>query len=155
ATDTPDDLDLSDYAGQQSDESASAGSEAGSPSADPDEYADLGPDPAATVSQTAHAFGLRISSGLRSVAHNAAVGGAADSYHLTGQAYDLTGPSGRMANFTHYMNAVYGPKLRELFHDPVGGWKSGQWVGAIGGHRNHVHVAWDPPDGDGDSAAPQ
>src|SRR5215469_230808 len=129
ATDTPDDLDPSDDTGQQGDESASAGAEARSPSPDPDEYADLGPDPAATVSQAAHAFGLRISSGQRSVAHNAAVGGAPDSYHLTGQAYDLTGRPDQMASFTRHMNGAYGPNVRELFHDPVGGWKSGQWVG--------------------------
>jgi hypothetical protein len=89
------------------------------------------------------------------MAHNAAGGGAPNSYHLTGQACDLTGPADKMRSSTNYMNAAYGPKLRELFHDPVGGWKSGQPVGAIGAHSNHVHVAWDAPDTTGDSAGPQ
>jgi hypothetical protein len=53
------------------------------------------------------------------------------------------------------MNAVYGPNLRELFHDPVGGWKSGQPVGAVGGHSNHVHIAWDEPRANDDSEDPQ
>jgi len=111
-------------------------------------YLDLGDDPAGTVADEAHRFGLRITSGQRSVSHNAAVGGAPDSYHLHGQAYDLAGPQAKMRGFTNYMNAVYGPNLRELFHDPVGGWKSGQPVGAIGGHANHVHVAWNQPSGE-------
>jgi hypothetical protein len=142
---TTDTSDLSDDTGYDSGQDASPEADAGSSAPDAYQYADLGPDPAATVSQAAHGFGLRISSGQRSVAHNAAVGGAADSYHLTGQAYDLTGRPEQMAGFTRYMNAAYGPNVRELFHDPVGGWKSGRWVGSIGGHRNHVHVAWDEP----------
>ena len=51
-----------------------------------DAYLDLGDDPADTVAQEGHRFGLRITSGQRSVFHNAAVGGAPDSYHLRGQA---------------------------------------------------------------------
>jgi hypothetical protein len=102
-------------------------------STDDGAYLELGDDPAGTVADEAHRFGLRITSGQRSVSHNAAVGGAPDSYHLRGQAYDLAGPPAKMRSFTDYMNAVYGPNLRELFHDPVGGWKSGQPVGAVGG----------------------
>jgi hypothetical protein len=30
----------------------------------------------------------------------------------------------------------------ELFYDPMGGMKHGRNIGAIGGHRNHVHVAY-------------
>lgn len=33
----------------------------------------------------------------------------------------------------------------ELFHDPLGGYKHGQWTGAIGGHGSHLHVAEDDP----------
>src|SRR5215467_13969732 len=85
---------------------------------DSDAYLDLGDDPADTVAQEAHRFRLRITSGQRSVFHNAAVGGAPDSYHLRGQAYDLSGPPERMRSFTNYMNGAYGPNLRELLHDP-------------------------------------
>src|SRR5262245_364033 len=127
-TDTPD---LSDDTGHQSTQDASGGDDQGSSEPDTHQYADLGPDPAATVSQAAHPFGLRISSGQRSIAHNAAVGSAPDSYHLIGQAYDLTGGPDQMAGFARYMSAAYGPNIRELFHDPVGGWKSGRWVGSI------------------------
>lgn len=31
--------------------------------------------------------------------------------------------------------------LYELFYDPLGGWKYGQSIGAIGNHSDHVHVA--------------
>jgi hypothetical protein len=34
--------------------------------------------------------------------------------------------------------------LKELFYDPLGGWKNGQSIGAIGGHGSHVHVASGP-----------
>jgi hypothetical protein len=30
----------------------------------------------------------------------------------------------------------------ELFYDPIGGIKYGKNIGAIGGHSNHVHVAY-------------
>ena len=30
----------------------------------------------------------------------------------------------------------------ELFYDPMGGMKHGRNIGAIGGHSNHVHVAY-------------
>jgi len=30
----------------------------------------------------------------------------------------------------------------ELFYDPMGGMKHGHNIGAIGGHGNHVHVAY-------------
>lgn len=35
--------------------------------------------------------------------------------------------------------------LAELFYDPLGGYKNGQSIGAIGGHQTHVHVAAPDP----------
>lgn len=35
--------------------------------------------------------------------------------------------------------------LPELFYDPLGGVKHGQEIGAIGGHSNHVHIAFGSP----------
>lgn len=34
--------------------------------------------------------------------------------------------------------------LKELFYDPLGGWKGTTPIGAIGGHSDHVHVAAGP-----------
>lgn len=34
--------------------------------------------------------------------------------------------------------------VRELFYDPLGGYKAGRSVGAIGGHRFHCHVTVEP-----------
>lgn len=37
-----------------------------------------------------------------------------------------------------------GSALKELFHDPVGGWKGKTNIGPIGGHGSHIHVAAGP-----------
>lgn len=34
--------------------------------------------------------------------------------------------------------------LREAFYDPVGGWKNGASIGAIGGHDDHMHFGGGP-----------
>lgn len=44
----------------------------------------------------AKTFGVKVNSGYRSPAHNAAVGGAKDSDHLTGDAVDFTGTPAQM-----------------------------------------------------------
>ncbi len=64
------------------------------------------------------------------------------SYHYSGHAVDVSGPPSNMAAFAQHVRSQYGPDLKELFYDPLGGWKNGQSIGAIGGHSNHVHVAW-------------
>lgn len=68
---------------------------------------------------------------------------AAGSYHYKGMAVDLAGPPAKMLAFAKQMAAKYGPKLAELFYDPLGYYvKNGKRVkGAIGGHGDHVHVA--------------
>lgn len=51
--------------------------------------------------------GERITSTLRSPAHNRAVGGVANSYHLTGQARDSVPPAGMsMAAYYHQLKAL-------------------------------------------------
>ncbi len=102
----------------------------------------LGDNPADTVSQEAKRFGLTTTSGQRTVQHNKDVGGAANSNHLSGNAYDFAGDPQKMRQFTEYMRDAYGDNLSELYHDPVGGYKAGKSIGPIGDHSDHVHVAW-------------
>jgi len=61
------------------------------------------------------------------------------SYHYRGRAIDVAGTPAQMAA---YYNRLAGTRPTELFYDPRGGIKNGQQIGAIGGHRDHVHVAY-------------
>ena len=84
--------------------------------------------------------GVRITSGRRSPEHNRAVGGAANSFHLRGQAYDLTPPPGQsMADLERTLRAS-GLPFAELLNE-----------------GDHVHVAWngDAADVPAPAAAPQ
>lgn len=63
------------------------------------------------------------------------------SHHYKGQAVDAAGPADKMMAFAKMMRQRFGSKLAELFHDPLGGFKNGKSIGAIGGHGGHVHVA--------------
>lgn len=75
--------------------------------------------------------GVRITSGARTPEHNAEVGGAKNSYHLRGQAYDLVPPAGMtMAQLETKLRSS-GVKFAELLNE-----------------GDHVHVAW------GDHSAP-
>lgn len=64
---------------------------------------------------------------------------AAHSYHYQGRAVDVSGSPKAMAQFYREMKAT---NPTELFYDPLGGIKRGREIGAIGGHRDHVHVAY-------------
>ncbi len=61
------------------------------------------------------------------------------SFHYVGRAVDVAGSPAAMRQFYREM-AELNPT--ELFHDPIGGIKRGRQTGPIGGHRNHVHVAF-------------
>jgi TP901 family phage tail tape measure protein len=74
-------------------------------------------------------LGLGISSGLRP---------GTGSFHNTGEAVDLVPPS---MNATRRIFAAFKSQLEELFYDPWGGYDSGQMIGAIGGHMDHIHAA--------------
>jgi hypothetical protein len=64
---------------------------------------------------------------------------AAHSYHYQGRAFDAAGSSGAMSKFYREMA---GTNPAELFYDPMGGIKHGHSIGAIGGHGDHVHLAY-------------
>jgi hypothetical protein len=61
------------------------------------------------------------------------------SYHYQGRAIDVGGSPAKMAQFYREMA---GSRPTELFYDPIGGMKNGRNIGAIGGHGNHVHIAY-------------
>lgn len=65
---------------------------------------------------------------------------APGSYHYSGRAIDVAGSPAAMAKFYDTIKAKTSPT--ELFYDPRGGIKHGQEIGAIGGHGDHVHVAF-------------
>lgn len=81
---------------------------------------------------TARSMGLRITS---------TSGGrhAPRSYHYQGRAFDAAGTPSQMSRFYRQMA---GTNPTELFYDPIGGIKHGRNIGAIGGHSNHVHIAY-------------
>ncbi len=64
---------------------------------------------------------------------------AAHSYHYLGRAFDAAGSPGQMRAFYTEMSRTH---PTELFYDPMGGIKNGHQIGAIGGHSNHVHLAY-------------
>lgn len=80
----------------------------------------------------ARSLGLRITS---------TTGGrhAPRSYHYQGRAFDAAGSPAAMRQFYRDMA---GTNPTELFYDPAGGIKNGRSIGAIGGHRDHVHIAY-------------
>lgn len=64
---------------------------------------------------------------------------AAHSYHYQGRAFDAAGSPRAMKQFYREMAGTH---PTELFYDPMGGIKHGHNIGAIGGHGNHVHLAY-------------
>jgi len=64
---------------------------------------------------------------------------APGSYHYKGRAFDAAGSHGAMSQFYREMA---GTSPTELFYDPSGGIKHGRSIGPIGGHRDHVHIAY-------------
>lgn len=64
---------------------------------------------------------------------------APGSYHYQGRAIDVAGSPAQMAA---YYRRLAGTSPTELFYDPIGGIKNGRQIGAIGGHSDHVHIAY-------------
>jgi hypothetical protein len=64
---------------------------------------------------------------------------APNSYHYRGRAFDAAGSASAMSQFYREMA---GTNPTELFYDPQGGIKHGRNIGAIGGHGDHVHLAY-------------
>ncbi|MDP1818620.1 MAG: hypothetical protein Q8K58_01845 [Acidimicrobiales bacterium] len=69
------------------------------------------------------------------------------SFHGQGRAIDVAGPASGMSKFFKaFVPLAKNRKgVRELFYDPEGGWDNFVNVGPIGGHGDHVHIAFDPP----------
>ena len=61
------------------------------------------------------------------------------SYHYQGRAADVAGSPSAMRQFYNEMART---SPTELFYDPAGGIKHGRNIGPIGGHRDHVHIAY-------------
>ena len=64
---------------------------------------------------------------------------APGSYHYQGRAIDVAGPPPSMAAF--YVEFA-GTMPTELFYDPLGAIKHGAPIPPIGGHTDHVHIAY-------------
>lgn len=64
---------------------------------------------------------------------------APGSYHYSGRAFDAAGSHSAMSKFYREMA---GTNPTELFYDPSGGIKHGRSIGPIGGHGDHVHIAY-------------
>lgn len=94
-------------------------------------FKDIGSNPATTLRDDAAAWGLRITSARRTPVHNAEVGGSPTSNHLRGSALDIAGDPKKMKEFFHQLRSTYGPDaFKELLFE-----------------GNHVHVAWQVPNG--------
>ena len=86
-------------------------------------------------------FGLGVVSGLRP---GAITSSGNPSHHGTGRALDISGSASGMLSFAKVLAAVFGSRLAELIHTPMGfSIKNGARVApyAQADHYDHVHVA--------------
>ncbi|SFR85636.1 hypothetical protein SAMN04487846_0005 [Microbacterium sp. cf046] len=70
-----------------------------------------------------------------------------NSFHGKNRAIDVAGAPAAMARFFRAFEPLAREKkgVRELFYDPVGAWDNFQRIPPVGGHSDHVHIAFDPP----------
>jgi hypothetical protein len=60
-----------------------------------------------------------------------------------GRAVDVYGSPAQPDSYTRWALRCFGVKgVTELFYDPLGGWADGKSIGSIGGHSDHVHIAF-------------
>jgi hypothetical protein len=102
--------------------------------------------PNVLLADTHGGFGPQLNSALSRARElglhvNSTTGGrhAPHSYHYRGRAIDFGGRPAAMRQFYREMSRTH---PTELFYDPMGGIKHGRQIGAIGGHGNHVHLAY-------------
>lgn len=88
----------------------------------------------------ASAMGLRLTSAYRSPSENASVGGSKNSHHLSGTAYDFVGTRNQMLDFADKLHKT--GRFKAIYFNNKN-YKTGAYVG---GHMDHVHVAWDAKD---------
>lgn len=92
------------------------------------------------ASQTALAqakkYNLRLTSGYRTPEHNASIGGSKTSAHTKGLAYDFAGSYASMSAFADWAHGS-GMFTQVIFKDKD--YATGRY---IGGHQDHVHIAW-------------
>lgn len=117
---------------------APAGSSGGSSGASADPIGNVGSFGGSNSQKLQHAMSVAKKMGLTITS---TTGGthAPGSYHYQARAIDVAGSPSAMARFYRYFQ---GKSPTELFYDPLGGIKYGQSIGAIGGHGDHVHVAF-------------
>jgi hypothetical protein len=58
------------------------------------------------------------------------------------RATDISGSPAQMAAYYRFAKRNYGKSLTELFYDPLGAIKFGKPIAPVGGHRDHVHIAF-------------
>lgn len=68
-----------------------------------------------------------------------------NSFHGKNRAIDVGGSARNMSRFFKaFAPLAQGKGVRELFYDPEGAYDNGRRIPPIGGHRDHVHIAFDP-----------
>jgi hypothetical protein len=85
--------------------------------------------------------GLRLTSAFRSSSHDKAVGGSGSGDHVQGEAYDFAGSFAAMEKFADWAHGS-GLYSQVIFKNKD--YRTGRY---IGGHMDHVHVAWDSKNG--------
>jgi murein L,D-transpeptidase YcbB/YkuD len=87
--------------------------------------------------EKAKELGLRLTSSYRTPEHDKRVGGSGKGDHVQGEAYDFAGAYARMEQLAEWAHKS-GMFSQVIFKDKD--YRTGRH---IGGHQDHVHIAWD------------